>query len=292
MKKKFKKVVIVGMGLIGGSIGKTLLKKGFAEEVVAVVRRESAIDEVMQACAATSVTLNDIEAVKGADVLILAVPVGTIVPKAIELAGFLSKGCLVTDVGSTKGKIVEKLEKVFEEKALFVGSHPMAGTEKGGVFAAREDLFDKAVCILTPTPKTPPEAVTKAGAFWSMIGMEVIELEPVNHDKVLARISHLPHLAAYALVRAVAVDTNTNMNSTLVAGGFLGTTRIASSPPNLWVDIFFDNSKEVIASGKRFIGEMEKIIKALEKKDEKELLKLLEESKVYRDAIVKKLNKG
>ncbi len=288
---KLKKVVIVGPGLIGGSIGKTLLTNKLSEKIVAVVRRESAVDEVIKAGAATSATLNLDLAVTGAEVVVLCTPVSAIADKAESIANLISKECLVTDVGSTKKSIVQKLEKIFENKALFIGSHPIAGTEKRGVSAATDRLFHNAVCVITPTDKTPHAAVARAHSFWKMLGAKCIEMDPEKHDKILAKISHMPHLAAYALVRAIAANADVDMDANLVGGGFLDATRIASSPANLWVDIFVDNKKEILSSAKEFVKEINRIIDALEKEDKNTLQKLLEESKIKRDKIVEHLKK-
>ncbi|MBN2190575.1 MAG: prephenate dehydrogenase [Candidatus Aureabacteria bacterium] len=288
---KFKKVVIVGPGLIGGSIGKALLSNKLAEKVVAVVRRESAVDEVTGAGAVTSATMDLDLAMPGAEAVVLCTPVSAIADKAESVAKLISKECLITDVGSTKRSIVKRLEKIFDNKALFIGSHPIAGTEKRGVSAANDRLFHNAVCVLTPTDKTPHAAVARAHSFWKMLGARCIEMSPEKHDKILARISHLPHLAAYALVRAITADADIDMNSNLVGGGFLDTTRIASSPANLWADIFLDNKKEVLSSAKEFVKEVNRVIDALEKDDKTLLQKLLEESKLKRDKIIEHLKK-
>ncbi|MDD5644053.1 MAG: prephenate dehydrogenase [bacterium] len=288
---KLKKVVIVGPGLIGGSIGKTLLTNKLSEKIVAVVRRESAVDEIIKAGAATSATLDLELALTGAEVVVLCTPVSVIADKIDSIENLISKECLVTDVGSTKKSIVQKLEKIFENKALFIGSHPIAGTEKRGVSAATDRLFHNAVCVLTPTGKTPPAAIARAHSFWKILGLKCIEMSPEKHDKILARISHLPHLAAYALVRAVTAGADIDMNAKLVGGGFLDTTRIASSPANLWADIFVDNKEEILSLAKEFIREINSIVDALKREDKNTLQKLLEESKTKRDKIIEYLKK-
>ena len=223
------------------------------------------------------------EAVKEAQLVILASPIGTFEQIMCEMAGELGQDCVVTDVGSTKVLPVRWAGKIFGKKVHFLGSHPMAGSEQRGVEFARADLFDDAYCILTPTAVTKPAVLRLLRHFWQALGMRVSSMSPTQHDKVLARISHLPHVLAAALV--ICSD---DQEMLLCGKGFLDTTRIASGPSSVWRDILLANADNTAAAIGKLIKELEKVQQNLGKQNEQQLVKMLEKAKEKRDDLVAK----
>jgi len=278
---KFKKIAIIGAGLIGGSIGLAAKRKGLAREIVGVCRHQKSLRQAKRIKAIDRGTLNYREAVEGADLVILATPISQIIKIAGEIAPYLKKGCLVTDAGSTKSKIVAEVEKVFSGDIAFVGAHPLAGSEKRGVSEARTNLFKGTLCILTKSRKTKLAALEKINSFWQAIGCRVIKLTPQAHDQIVAVISHLPHLAAVQLVKVGRKNLN------FAASGFRDTTRIASSDAEVWSDICLTNKKFIIQAIDEYIARL-KLMRNLISKDDKRGLSLeFKTAKSLRDALQK-----
>ena len=278
---KFKKVVIIGMGLIGGSIGKVLLKKKLAGEVIGVCRRQSSLDRACKEKTLTTGFVNHYEeAVIGADLIVIATPVNTIKEVIVDLAKVITDSkTIITDVGSTKKEIVDFASK-FNDKFSFVGSHPLAGSEKIGVEYSKEDLFENTLCIVTKDSYTKGEDLEKVKDFWEELGATVNIVDPDKHDKILVITSHLPHVIAYALAGSLKDEF-----AKYTATGFKDTTRIASSDSGLWSDIFFSNKENLLKS----IEDFKKVLSAIEEDIENtdvEALKLkLKECKEMRDSI-------
>jgi len=198
------------------------------------------------------------EAVEGADLVVLCTPVGVFEGLIREMVKVLKAGAIVTDVGSTKRSVVAAAEREMPRGVHFVGSHPMAGSEKRGVEFARADLFQNALCILTPTGKTDSAATSEVERFWKALGMRTTSLSPQEHDQLLAEVSHLPHALAAALV-----TLQSDKALSLAGKGFLDATRIAGGDGALWRDILMDNRDHVLASIgvlKRHLGELEKLL--------------------------------
>jgi prephenate dehydrogenase len=283
MVMKFKKVVIIGTGLIGGSLGKALLKKGLAEEVVGICRRQSSLDRAIKEKAFTHGFVNSYEeAIPGADIIFIATPVHTIREVLEKLACTVdSPDVVVTDVGSTKKEIVEYADS-FKDKFVFVGGHPLAGSEKAGVEFSSPELFKGSVCILTPTIDTPEDSKNKLKGLWEETGAKVVELAPEKHDEYLAFSSHLPHVVAYALAGALEERVPLSM----VATGFKDTTRIAASDATLWSDIFISNRDNVLRSIERYKEILSGIEKDIRDKSGEDLKKKLESYKKKRDEII------
>ena len=276
----FKRITIIGLGLIGGSLGLAIKEKRLAKEVVGVSRRRSTILRALSIGAVDSVTLDLKKGIKGSDLIILTAPVLKIIDITRRIAPYLKKGAIVTDAGSTKKDIVDKIEKILSVGAYFIGSHPLAGSEKSGVIYADKDLFKGAYCILTKAARTSPGALNKIKRFWNRLGMEVEIMSPARHDKVVSRLSHLPHAASVGLSNACSkVDLH------LAAGGFKDTTRIASGSPELWKDVFITNRKNIIKDIKLFKKELSKIEKALIRNDSRDLLRLFKKAKAVRDSV-------
>ncbi len=279
---KLKKVTIIGMGLIGGSIGKALIKRGLADEVAGICRRQSSLARAVKQKTLTAGYVNSYEeALAGADVVIIATPVHTIMETLKILTDVERSGkMLVTDVGSTKKEIVSYAAGL-KDRFSFVGGHPLAGSEKAGVEYADADLFNGSVCVLTPDGETNPEDVNKIKDLWESVGATVCSMDPETHDAYLAYSSHLPHIAAYAL----AGTLEESFPAFMFAAGFKDTTRIASSDAALWRDIFMSNRENLLEAVKRFkkvLSEMEDDIRENRKED---LEKKLKECKRKRDEI-------
>ncbi|KNZ68347.1 prephenate dehydrogenase [Thermincola ferriacetica] len=264
MQPLWEQVTIVGVGLIGGSLGMALRKKGLAKSVIGVDVREKILDTAVE-MEAIDRGIVDLQAgVAEADLVVLATPICTSVRILTEIAPFLKKGCVVTDVGSTKNLIVETAARIMPEGTVFVGGHPMAGSEQAGVNGADLYLFENAVHILTVMPGTPEEPVQKLKQTVNSIGARVLEMNPVQHDFLVAGISHLPHIVAAALVNTVGrLHKDYPDILGLAAGGFRDTTRIASGHPLMWRDICTTNKEQILEVLKIFketLNEMEAMI--------------------------------
>ena len=279
---KFKKITIIGVGLIGGSIGLAIKKRRLAKEVIGVFRRDSTLKRALRRKAIDTGTLSVEEGVKGAGLIILAAPVSLIPVISREVIKHAEKGAVITDVGSTKKWIVDKVERLPRKSSgvFFVGSHPMAGSEHAGVEFAREDLLENSPCIVTKTPKTNRTALEKVVNFWKALGARVEIMSPAAHDRSVSLISHLPHIVAFSLAGAVPVRELAR-----AAEGFKDTTRVASSDPSLWTDIFLSNKKEILRSRRVFEKYYKKIMKAITDGNRRETVRLLKKAKAVREAV-------
>ena len=283
----FTRITIVGVGLIGGSIGLALRRRGLARWVRGVVRR-TASGEVARACGAVDeATANLVEGVQGADLVVVATPVDQIVDTVRSVA-YLNPQALVTDVGSTKALICRLLREPAPADlpqrrpgpGQFVGSHPLAGDHRSGPEHARADLLEGRMVVVTPEEASPPAAVERLALFWRELGAEVELLDPEEHDRALAATSHLPHLVASALA---AATPETWLRFT--ARGWSDTTRIAASSPELWSQIFTQNRSAVIDAVQRLQHALDALRDAVAREDRPKLLHLLEEAKRRRDAV-------
>src|SRR5262245_6732105 len=198
----FNRLVIVGVGLIGGSLGLAARARGLVGEVIGFGRTEANLLVALERGLIDAYTFDPAEAARGTDLLLLAVPVEATGPTAKKFLPFLSPGCVITDAGSTKERVVTTMERLLPLTLPFVGAHPIAGTEQAGAAAAFATLFEKRLCILTPTQRTDPAALARVRALWEGVGMRVEEMDMVTHDRVLARVSHLPHLIAFSVINA------------------------------------------------------------------------------------------
>jgi prephenate dehydrogenase len=234
---------ILGVGLLGGSIGLALRAAASDYEIVGYGHRPETLERARQVGAIDRGETELGRAVEGADLVILCTPVGRFREILTGLAASLKPGAVVTDVGSTKASVVAEAARILPAGVSFVGSHPMAGSEKRGVEFARADLFRNALCILTPTDQTPTEAVERVDAFWRELGMRTCRMSPADHDAALAEVSHLPHALAAALVTMQSDEA-----MALAGKGFLDTTRVAGGDGALWRDIFVDNAANVRAA--------------------------------------------
>jgi prephenate dehydrogenase len=284
VRVQFRKITIIGVGLLGGSIGLAARKRRVAGEIAGFVRREKTVAECEKFGAADFATTDLLAAVSSADLIILCTPLSQMRPLAEQFLPALKRGTIVTDVGSVKAGVVRELESLIQKSgAHFIGSHPMAGAEKTGVAAARENLFENTVCVLTPAKKSNAAAVRKLEQFWKSLGARVVKLPPEQHDLLVSRSSHLPHVVAAALANLVLNPANPKMQAQLCAAGFRDTTRIASGSPEMWRDIALANRKNLSRSVDRFIAELQKFQRALKISDGRAVSKFFEQAKSRRD---------
>jgi prephenate dehydrogenase len=251
MTLHFTQVAIIGVGLIGGSLGMILRRKGAAASVVGIGRRVENLKTAVAMGAIDRYVADPVEGVENADLVVLATPVDTYERHLKEWGKYLKSGAIVSDVGSVKGRLVDVSERLLPAGVSFVGAHPIAGKEKTGVAAGSEQLFMGARCILTPTPRTDAEALERIRAMWELAGSKVLTMDPYLHDKILGAVSHLPHVAAFALMTALAELRDQELPSLDLAGhsggGLRDTTRIAASSPEMWRDIFLWNRDNIVA---------------------------------------------
>jgi prephenate dehydrogenase len=255
---QFRHLSILGVGLLGGSIGLAAKRLFGPIRVSGYGHRQASLDQAVKLGAIDEGSTDVRAAVQGADLTILCTPVGTFESLLRLIAPGLDSGAIVTDVGSTKSSVVTQAEATLPAGVHFVGSHPMAGSERRGVEFSRADLFNNASCILTPTDRTDAEALRRVDQFWRDLGMRTVRLSPQDHDRQLAEVSHLPHALASALV---AIQDEAALK---VAGkGFWDTTRIASGDAGLWRDIFLDNRANLQSSLKKLRNEIDRLMSLL-----------------------------
>ena len=280
----FQKITIVGVGLLGGSLGLAAPHKKLAREVAGYVRREASLKECEAAEAVDYATTDLLAAVSHADLVVLCTPLAQMRSLAQRLAPALKRGALVTDVGSVKAGVVRMVAPVIRQAgAQFVGSHPMAGGEKMGVLASRADLYDGAVCVVTPDQHAPAGAVRKLERFWQALGARTVRMDAAQHDRLVSRSSHLPHLAAAALVNVILDPAAPSAQAGLCATGFRDTTRIASGSPEMWRDIALANRKNLVRSLDAFMAELKKFQATLKSGDEPAVEKFFADGKLRRD---------
>jgi prephenate dehydrogenase len=281
----FRKITIVGVGLLGGSLGLAVKKRGLASEVAGYVRRAASVAECEKAKAVDLCTRDLQEAVADADLIVLCTPLAQMLPLLKEMLPAVKRGAIITDVGSVKATVVKELEsRVANAGAHFIGSHPMAGAEKTGVAAARAELFTNAMCVVTPTKKSNPAALRKLEAFWKAVDARVLRLTPDLHDELVSRTSHLPHVAAATLANFVLNPAHPKSQPLLCANGFRDTTRIASGSPEMWRDIAMTNRKNLSKALDIFIRDLKKFQSILKKGDERAAEKFFQTGKQRRDA--------
>jgi prephenate dehydrogenase len=241
------RMAVIGVGLIGGSLARVLRERGEVGEVIGVGRQAPNLQRAVELGVIDRYSHDPCEGVSGADLVFLSTPVCSIASILARIAPFLAPGCVVTDGGSVKEAIVSACEPLMPEGTHFVGGHPIAGTENSGVEASFATLFQGKRCIVTPTKQTDPLALETVVRMWEIAGSEVVRMDAEKHDRIVAAISHLPHMVAYSLVNAVG-GYNLFDESILSysAGGFRDFTRIASSDPAMWRDIALMNRSAVL----------------------------------------------
>ena len=265
---QFRKVTLVGVGLLGGSLGLALRERQLAAEVWGLVRRAEVVPDVVAAGVVDRATIRLAEAVAGADLIVLCSPVGQMHALMNAMVPHLAPGAVITDVGSVKVNIVAQLEPLAEAAgAWFVGSHPMAGAERTGFQAARADLFQGTTCVVTPTPQSQPEAEARVKALWHALGAKTLTLTPQQHDELVSRSSHLPHAVAAGLANYVLSPAHARTQAALCATGFRDTTRIASSSPEMWRDIALGNRQNLSRALGVLVADLQEFQRSLDEND-------------------------
>jgi prephenate dehydrogenase len=277
-------ISLIGVGLLGGSLALALKRRQLADRVLACVRSDSTLAECRKLEIADVITQNIQEAVQGSDLVILCTPLSLMAGLAAEMQPFLKNGAIVTDVGSVKGTVVRELEPLVRQAgAEFVGSHPMAGSEKTGVAAARADLFENAICLVTPGRHSPSAAVAMVEDFWKAVGGCPLRLSPEVHDDLVSRSSHLPHIVAAGLANYILSPVHPREQARVCATGFRDTTRIAAGSPEMWRDIALANRQNLGRVLGVFIEDLQEFQWALERQDAKALEEFFANAKQRRD---------
>jgi prephenate dehydrogenase len=275
-------LTIVGVGLIGGSIGLAAKKRGLAQRVLGVGRRQTSLQQAVACGAIDEGFLDCREAVHRADVVVFCTPVDMIAAQILAAAPGCKAGALLTDAGSTKGALVRSLAGRLPANISFAGSHPLAGSERRGPEHADANLFDGRLTVITPTAETNDTVVDRVSEFWKALGSEVLIMDPEAHDRALAFTSHVPHLVAAALVSLLTPEL-----VPLTASGFRDTTRVAAGDPALWTGIFLQNREAVLAALDRLTNILVQFRQAMSHSDRVALDRLLGEAKRQRDGLEK-----
>ena len=284
----FDTIAIVGLGLIGSSIARAARAQGAVRSIVATARSPQTRKRVVELGIADKVVETNAEAVEGADLVIVCVPVGVCGAVAKEIGPHLKAGATISDVGSVKGSIVRDMGPHLPKTVHFVPAHPVAGTEHSGPDAGFAELFMNRWCILTPPQGTDAQAVDRLAAFWRLLGANVETMTPDHHDLVLAVTSHLPHLIAYTIV-GTADELETVTRSEVLkfsAGGFRDFTRIASSDPVMWRDVFLNNKEAVLEMLGRFNEDVSALTKAIRRGDGEALYEHFTRTRAIRRGII------
>jgi len=280
--KELRQITVVGLGLLGASVTLAVLRTLSAVKTIGYSHRHVTRQKARKLGVAGKIVDQIEQSVAGSDIVILATPICTFEEIFIQIAGACRPGCIVTDVGSTKVLAHRWAQKTLPKNVYYVGSHPIAGSEQRGVDFARDDLFYGADCILTATEKTNPAAIRRLKRFWTSLGCTVKQMSPAEHDRILANVSHLPHIMAAALM-----NVNNAEELKLAGQGFIDASRIASGPANIWSDILVTNAGNAMKSIDRIIKELIKLRKAVKSKDKAKIEKLLEQAKTKRSALIK-----
>ena len=287
---QIRNITILGVGLIGGSLGLALKAKGFRGEITGLGRRMQTLDIALERGAVDNATTDFQAGIHNADLVVVGTPVN-LIPRMVERIAAIrtsdTQPLLITDVGSIKAQIVEEIENLLTAPNLhFIGSHPMAGSEKTSVAAARADLFDGAKCIVTPTDNTHPQALKLVTDLWQSVGTHVCPLSPTEHDLLIAGASHLPHLIASILTNTVGeIGSNRAKALDFAATGFRDTTRIAAGSPQIWRAIFMQNAHSLLPMIDSTIKNLTEFKTLLENQDDVEIERVLAHAKMLRDTL-------
>ena len=265
MSAMFDRVAFVGIGLIGSSLARVMRRDGLAGEIVACARRPETLAKAMELKLADRVTADPAEAVAGADLVVIATPLSAYAEVGSRLAPALKPGAIVTDVGSVKGAAIRDLQPLLPAGVHFIPGHPIAGTEHSGPESGFAELFEGRWCILTPIPFSDATALDRLTQLWAATGSKVVTMDPDHHDKVLAIVSHLPHLLAFTICGTaddLAEETRREVTN-FAASGFRDFTRIAASDPVMWRDIFLNNREALLEMLARFMEDAQAMARAV-----------------------------
>ncbi len=282
-----KRLAIIGVGLIGGSLARALRQAGEVGEVVGCGRGKANLEKAVELGVIDHYSHDIGEAVAGADMIFLAVPLGAMESTFAAMKGHLAADAIITDGGSAKGSVVKDCRAVFGNSLSgFVPGHPIAGTENSGVEASFPELYHNRRIILTPVEETSQEAVAKVEAMWRVCGADVTCMSVEHHDEVLAATSHLPHMLAFSLVDSLARMKENDEIFRYAAGGFRDFTRIASSNPVMWRDICIANREALSEMMERYSSEMAELAETIRQGDGDHLLEIFERAKDARDRYI------
>jgi prephenate dehydrogenase len=279
--KDLRQTTVIGLGLLGGSLALSVLRSFARMRVVGCAHRAATRTRAGELGVATEIVGDVKRSVSQADLVIVATPICTFEDVFREIADALPKGCIVTDVGSTKVLAHRWASKELPDTVHYVGSHPIAGSEQRGVEFARDDLFDGAMCILTTTKKSSREAARALRGFWSQLGCLVKSMTPRDHDRIFANVSHIPHLAAAALLNA-----NDGRELKFAGKGFIDTSRVASGPANIWADVLLTNADNAVRGIDRIAAELSKFKKAIRERNRRQIERLLEKARDKRSKLI------
>ncbi len=279
-----KQLTIFGVGLIGGSLALALKKAGYCQQVVGCSRSADHLQRAVDLGVIDRYTLDPTEAVKGADMILVAVPMGAMQAVFASIADHIEEHAVITDAGSAKGSVVIAAKAAFGEIPVqFVPGHPIAGREKSSVEAALDDLYINHKVILTPLENTNPDAIQRVTEMWQTAGAEVENLEVEQHDLVLAATSHLPHILAFSFVNTLAESAHCDKIFHYVAGGFKDFSRIASSDPVMWRDICLENKEAILSALDNYQKNLSDLAELIKNEESDTLLDEFESAKTERD---------
>ncbi|CCF21153.1 Protein tyrC: Cyclohexadienyl dehydrogenase (Arogenate dehydrogenase) (ADH); Prephenate dehydrogenase (PDH) [Pseudorhizobium banfieldiae] len=284
----FDRIALIGIGLIGSSIARDVKELGLAKEVVISTRSPETLRRAEELGLGTAYVASAAEAVRGADLVVVSVPVGASEEVARQIAPNLKPGAIITDVGSTKASVIAQMAPHMPQGVHFIPGHPLAGTEKSGPDAGFAGLFRGRWCIFTPLPDTDPQAMEKLKAFWTALGSRIDEMDPQHHDKVLAIVSHLPHIIAYNIV-GTADDLETVTESEVIkysASGFRDFTRLAASDPTMWRDVCLHNKDAILEMLARFSEDLAYLQRAIRWGEGDKLFDLFTRTRAVRRSII------
>jgi len=283
------RLCIIGVGLIGGSLARALREAGACQEVVGAGRNTGNLQTALDLGVIDRYDTNLAQAVSGADMVVVCVPLGAMEGVFSAIKGQLAEHVVLTDVGSAKGSVIEAAQRVFGSvPEFFVPGHPIAGTEQSGVEASFAGLYKDRRVILTPLPETDAHATDRVRDLWEAAGARVTDMDPVHHDAILAATSHLPHVLAYALVDSLSRLDDSDELFEYAAGGFRDFTRIASSDPVMWRDICLGNGDAIQMMIEHFIRDLQGLKHAVQDRDGQQLLKIFTSAKAARDRFMEK----
>ncbi len=279
--KELRQITVIGLGLLGGSAALAILRSLPGVKVTGYAHRSSTRRKAKGLAVSIEITDNLIQSVSQADLVILATPICTFEEILSSIAYAIPKGSIVTDIGSTKVLPHRWADSILPNTVNYVGSHPIAGSEQRGIEFARDDLFEQAMCILTTTKKTSHDGVRTLKKFWSDLGCRVKLMTPTEHDRILAYVSHLPHITAAALTNA-----NNSEELKLAGKGFIDASRIASGPANIWTDVMMTNAGNITKGIDKIISELSKFKNAIRNRNRKQTKQLLESARNKRAAMI------
>ncbi|WP_114389719.1 prephenate/arogenate dehydrogenase family protein [Notoacmeibacter marinus] len=287
-QETFGRIALIGIGLIGSSLARVIAREGLADETVISTRSPATLEEARSLGLGDRYEQDAAEAVKGADLVIVSVPVGASGAVARQIAPALKKGAIVTDVGSTKRSVIEQMAPELPDHAHFIAGHPLAGTEKSGPSAGFASLFEDRWCILTPQGDVDPSAINRLTAFWEACGSRVETMDAAHHDQVLALVSHVPHLIAYNIVGTADELENVTEREVIKysASGFRDFTRLAASDPTMWRDVCLHNRDAILEMLSRFSEDLTALRKAVRRGDGDALFDLFTRTRSVRRSII------